>query len=80
MALVITFIPDPAKAVAEMARLVRPGGLVATYMWDTLGRVVPFALIEVALKSLGKDCAWPNSQLQVTTLCRRCGGSSAAGR
>src|SRR6202040_2616502 len=26
MALVITFLSDPAKAVAEMARVVRPGG------------------------------------------------------
>jgi len=30
MALVIVFVPDPAKAVAEMARVVRPGGIVAT--------------------------------------------------
>src|SRR4029077_10807631 len=37
MALVISFIPDPAKAVAEMARVVRPGGIVATYMWDIPG-------------------------------------------
>lgn len=35
MALVISFVPDPAKAVAEMARVVRPGGMVAAYMWDT---------------------------------------------
>jgi SAM-dependent methyltransferase len=34
MALVISFIPDPARAVAEMARIVRPSGSVATYMWD----------------------------------------------
>ena len=34
MALVIAFVPDPAKAVSEMARVVRPGGCVATYMWD----------------------------------------------
>ena len=54
MALVITFLPDPAKAVAEMARVVRPGGLVATYMWDTLAGGVPLAPIEAALKSLGK--------------------------
>jgi ubiquinone/menaquinone biosynthesis C-methylase UbiE len=26
MALVISFLPDPGKAVAEMARVVRPGG------------------------------------------------------
>jgi ubiquinone/menaquinone biosynthesis C-methylase UbiE len=54
MALVITFVPDPAKAVAEMARVARPGGLVATYMWDTLNGGVPLAPIERALKSLGK--------------------------
>src|SRR6476469_876769 len=30
MALVITFIPDAAKAIAEMARVVRPGGWVGT--------------------------------------------------
>ena len=54
MALVITFIPDPAKAVAEMARVVRPGGGVATYMWDTLNGGVPLAPIEAALKAIGK--------------------------
>jgi ubiquinone/menaquinone biosynthesis C-methylase UbiE len=55
MALVITFIPDPAKAAAEMARVVRPAGAVATYMWDTLGGGVPLRPIEAALKSMGKD-------------------------
>jgi len=54
MALVITFVPDAAKAVSEMARVVRPGGLVATYMWDTMAGGVPLAPLEVALKSLGK--------------------------
>jgi len=37
MALVISFIPDAAKAVAEMRRVVRPGGAAAAYMWDGLG-------------------------------------------
>ncbi len=55
MALVITFIPDPAKAVREMARVVRPGGLVATYMWDTLNDGVPLAPLGAVLKFLGKD-------------------------
>jgi ubiquinone/menaquinone biosynthesis C-methylase UbiE len=57
MALVITFIPDPAKAVGEMARVVRPGGLVATYMWDTLNGGVPLAPVGAALKSMGKSLA-----------------------
>jgi ubiquinone/menaquinone biosynthesis C-methylase UbiE len=34
MALVIFFVPDPAAGVAEMARVVRRGGLVASYAWD----------------------------------------------
>src|SRR6201987_5722258 len=34
MALVIVFIPDPAKAARELARVVRPGGVAATYMGE----------------------------------------------
>src|SRR5215218_5989814 len=37
MALVIFFVPDPARSVVEMARVVRPGGSVSTYAWDILG-------------------------------------------
>jgi SAM-dependent methyltransferase len=55
MALVITFIPDPAKAVAEMARVVGPGGFVATYMWDVAGGGLPLAPVGRALKAMGKD-------------------------
>ncbi|MCI3950660.1 MAG: methyltransferase [Burkholderiales bacterium] len=32
--LVINFVPDPLLAVQEMARVVRPGGVVAGYVWD----------------------------------------------
>jgi|ERR1700728_4300745 len=53
MALVIVFLSDPAKAVAEMARVVRPGGWVATYMWDIPGGGMPLRPIQVAMKSLG---------------------------
>jgi SAM-dependent methyltransferase len=32
--LVLNFIPDPAKALAEMIRVTRPGGTVAAAVWD----------------------------------------------
>jgi SAM-dependent methyltransferase len=32
--LVLNFLPDPAAAVAELARVCRPGGVVAVYVWD----------------------------------------------
>jgi ubiquinone/menaquinone biosynthesis C-methylase UbiE len=36
MALVIFFVAEPTKGVAEMVRVVRPGGMVAAYAWDIL--------------------------------------------
>jgi ubiquinone/menaquinone biosynthesis C-methylase UbiE len=35
--LVLHFVPDSGKAVAEMRRVVRPGGVVAAAVWDHLG-------------------------------------------
>jgi SAM-dependent methyltransferase len=32
--LALNFLPAPTVAVAEMARAVRPGGLIAAYVWD----------------------------------------------
>ncbi|HEX9439300.1 MAG TPA: methyltransferase domain-containing protein, partial [Roseiflexaceae bacterium] len=37
--LVLNFIPDQPKAVAEMARVTRPGGTVAAYVWDYAGEM-----------------------------------------
>ena len=37
MALVIFFVPEPAKGVTEMVRVVAPGGEVAAYAWDFPG-------------------------------------------
>jgi ubiquinone/menaquinone biosynthesis C-methylase UbiE len=35
--LVLHFVPDADKAVAEMRRVARPGGVVAAVVWDHLG-------------------------------------------
>ncbi|MFJ8012754.1 class I SAM-dependent methyltransferase [Streptomyces sp. NPDC096339] len=32
--LVLNFLPEPGAALAEAVRVVRPGGLVAAYVWD----------------------------------------------
>lgn len=37
--LVLNFVPQPLRAVAEMARVVRPGGVVAAYVWDYAGKM-----------------------------------------
>jgi len=37
--LVLNFVPKPALAVQEMKRAVRPGGVVAAYVWDYARRM-----------------------------------------
>jgi SAM-dependent methyltransferase len=37
--LVLNFVSDKNKAVAEMKRVVRPGGSVASYVWDYAGHM-----------------------------------------
>lgn len=37
--LVLNFVPRPQAALAEMMRVVRPGGMVAAYVWDYAGRM-----------------------------------------
>jgi ubiquinone/menaquinone biosynthesis C-methylase UbiE len=53
MALVLVFVPDPAKGVSEMVRVVRPGGTIATYMWDMLGGGFPLDPILVEMRAMG---------------------------
>jgi ubiquinone/menaquinone biosynthesis C-methylase UbiE len=53
MALVIFFVPDPAQGVAEMARVVRPGGTVAAYAWDMVGRGSPVDVFQTEMNALG---------------------------
>jgi ubiquinone/menaquinone biosynthesis C-methylase UbiE len=53
MALVIFFVPEPAKGVAEMVRVVAPTGSVAAYAWDMDGGGFPLQPIQTELKAMG---------------------------
>lgn len=61
MALVIFFVPDPAKGVAEMVRLVCPGGTLAAYAWDMLGGGFPLDAMHVEMRALGVTPPLPPS-------------------
>ncbi len=62
MPLVIFFVPAPAKGVAEMVRVVRPGGLVTAYAWDMLGGGFPYAALHEEMRALGVEVPQPPSR------------------
>lgn len=61
MPLVIFFVPDPAKGVAEMARVVCPGGLITAYAWDMFGGGFPYEALQVEMRGMGVTVAVPPS-------------------
>jgi SAM-dependent methyltransferase len=61
MPLVIFFVPDPAKGVAEMARVVCPGGTIAAYSWDPLGGGFPYDALQVEMRGMGVEVLMPPS-------------------
>lgn len=61
MPLVLFFVPDPAKGTAEMARVVRPGGVVTAYCWDMPGGGFPYETLHTAMRAMGIAVPTPPS-------------------
>jgi SAM-dependent methyltransferase len=59
MALVIFFVPDPAKGVAEMKRVVKRGGMLAAYAWDMMNGGFPFNSMQIEMRALGIPPTYP---------------------
>jgi SAM-dependent methyltransferase len=73
MALVIFFLPEPIKGLVEMARVVRPGGIVAAYAWD----MSPLEPIRIEMRAIGLTVLSPpslNSRTEVLRDLWTCAG------
>ena len=61
MPLVIFFVPEPARGVAEMARVVRTGGAVTAYAWDMDEGGFPYDHLQSEMRQLGVAVPTPPS-------------------
>jgi SAM-dependent methyltransferase len=61
MPLVLFFVPDPAKGVAEMVRVVCPGGTATAYAWDMEGGGFPYEALQAEMRELGVAVPVPPS-------------------
>lgn len=52
-ALVINFIPDRPRGLAEMRRVGRPGCLIAGYVWDFVAERTPTSPVRLGLRQIG---------------------------
>lgn len=68
--LVLNFVPDPAMAVAEMARAVRPGGVVAVYVWDYADRMELMRWFWTAAVALEPAASEQDEGSRFATVCR----------
>lgn len=61
MALVIFFVPDPVRSVAEMVRVTCPGGTVASYTWDMFGGGFHLEPFRAEMQEMGMTLPFPPS-------------------
>jgi len=61
MALVIFFVPESPKGVAEMVRVTKPGGTISAYAWDMLGGGFPLEALRREVAALGGHSLFPPS-------------------
>lgn len=61
MPLVIFFVTDPAKGVAEMARVICPDGTVSAYAWDMVAGGFPYETLQSEMREMGVDVPVPPS-------------------
>ena len=52
--LVVHFMSDPVTGLSEMARVVRPGGVIAACVWDQAGDSGPLSPFYRALRELAR--------------------------
>jgi SAM-dependent methyltransferase len=53
MALVLFFVPEPEKGVAEMVRVAKPGATIGAYVWDVFGGGFPTVPMTEELRAFG---------------------------
>jgi SAM-dependent methyltransferase len=58
-AFVINFIPDRPRALAEMRRVARPGGMVAGCVWDFANEGGPNRPLRLAMREIGVETKQP---------------------
>jgi SAM-dependent methyltransferase len=61
MPLVIFFVPEPARGVVEMTRVVGAGGIVAAYAWDIDGGGFPYEALWAEMRAMGVAVPLPPS-------------------
>jgi len=55
--LCLNFVPDPQRAISEMSRVTRPGGVVGAYVWDYAGGMQMLRTFWDAARTIDPDLA-----------------------